>query len=88
MSEYFNIIASAVMSVFTGIIGYLTGKKKRDAEAEQVNLGNVEQALSIYKIMLDDMKTRYDAEIEAFKKKLNDYEKHIEKLEKQIKDLK
>jgi peptidoglycan hydrolase CwlO-like protein len=87
MNEYLSLIASAVVSVFTGIIGYLTGKKKRDAEAEQVSLGNVEQALSIYKVMLDDMKARYDAEIESLKNKLNQYEKHIDKLEKQIKEL-
>ena len=37
--------------------------------------------------MLDDMKERYDAEIESLKKKLNEYQLHIETLEGKIKNL-
>ena len=87
MAEYFDIIGSSMVSVITGIIGFFAGKKRSDKEIEKLSLANVEQALSIYKEMLDDMKVRYDAEIESLKKKLNEYQRHIETLENKIKTL-
>lgn len=71
----------------TALIGFFAGKKRSDREIEQISLGNVEQALSIYKDMLDDMKTRYDKEIEQLKAKLQEYQSHIEVLERKIKEL-
>ena len=71
----------------TALIGFFAGKKRSDREIEQLSLANVEQALGIYKSMLDDMKERYDAEIESLKKKLNEYQLHIETLEGKIKNL-
>lgn len=71
----------------TALIGFFAGKKRSDREIEQISLGNVEQALSIYKDMLDDMKTRYDKEIEQLKSKLQEYQSHIEILERKIKEL-
>lgn len=71
----------------TALIGFFAGKKRSDREIEQISLGNVEQALSIYKDMLDDMKTRYDKEIEQLKAKLQEYQLHIEVLERKIKEL-
>jgi peptidoglycan hydrolase CwlO-like protein len=66
---------------------FFAGKKRSDREIEQLSLANVEQALGIYKSMLDDMKERYDAEIESLKKKLNEYQLHIGTLEGKIKNL-
>jgi peptidoglycan hydrolase CwlO-like protein len=87
MSEYFDIIASSMVSIITGIIGFIAGKKRSDKEIEQLSLTNVEKALSIYKEMLDDMKQRYDLEIDTLKNKLNEYQTHIESLESKIKTL-
>ena len=78
-----NILAP----ICTALIGFFAGKKRSDREIEQLSLANVEQALGIYKSMLDDMKERYDAEIESLKKKLNEYQLHIETLEGKIKNL-
>lgn len=82
-----SLIASIVTSLGTGLIGFLAGKKRSDKEIEQLSLANVEQALSIYKDMLDDMKVRYDQEIESLKKKLSEYQSHIAALEDKIKVL-
>ena len=87
MAEYFDIIASSMVSVITGIIGFFAGKKRSDKEIEELSLNNVEKSLSIYKEMLDDMKVRYDAEIESLKRKLNEYQAHIETLENKLKTL-
>jgi hypothetical protein len=78
-------VLSILTPMGTAFIGFFAGKKKSDREIEQMSLANIEQALSIYKDMLDDMKTRYDKEIEDLKKKLIEYQKHIEVLEGKIK---
>ena len=80
-------ILSILTPIGTGLIGFFAGKKRTDKEIEQLSLANVEQALSIYKDMLDDMKIRYDAEIDSLKKKLSEYQIHIESLESKIKML-
>lgn len=82
-----ELATSIITSIGTGLIGFFAGKKRSDKEIEQLSLANVEQALGIYKDMLDDMKIRYDAEIESLKKKLSEYQSHIENLETKIKTL-
>ena len=76
-----------VTPIATALVGFFAGKKRSDREIEQITLGNVEQALGIYKNVLDDMKIRYDNEIEQLKAKLKEYQLHIEALEKKIKEL-
>lgn len=83
-----SVILNAVIGLVTGLAGYFMGYKKNQKEADSVGIQNVEKALDIYKIMLDDMKKRYDAEIENLKSKLATYESHIAKLETTIKELK
>jgi archaellum component FlaC len=86
--ETATIIINAIVGLITGSIGYFFGYKKTMKEADGVGIQNVEKALDIYKQMLDDMKKRYDAEIENMKSKLASYEAHIAKLETTIKELK
>lgn len=83
-----STIAAIITSIGTGLVGFIAGKKRSDAEVEAISLKNVEQALTIYKDMLNDMKVRYDQEIESLKTKLKSYETHITNLENQIKQLK
>jgi hypothetical protein len=83
-----STIAAIITSIGTGLIGFIAGKKRSDAEVEAISLKNIEQALTIYKDMLNDMKSRYDQEIESLKAKLKSYEIHITNLESQIKQLK
>lgn len=83
-----STIAAIITSIGTGLVGFIAGKKRSDAEVEAISLKNVEQALTIYKDMLNDMKVRYDQEIESLKTKLKSYENHITNLENQIKQLK
>lgn len=81
-------LITGIVSVATGILGYMTGKKKSDAEANGQTIDNVEKALAIYKDIIDDMKARYDREIAELKSKLIEYEKHINILEQKIKSFK
>ena len=87
LSNYIDLIISGAVSLGTALIGFIVGKKRSDREIEQLSLANVEQALGIYKDMLDDMKKRYDAEIESLKSKLKEYQEHIVSLESKIKIL-
>lgn len=84
----FTVLISAVVSIFTGFVGFATGRKKSLAEADSTTLGNVEKALEIYKQMLDDMKERYDKEIDSLKTRLKSYEEHIKLLEAKLKEVK
>lgn len=83
-----TIILNGIIGLLTGSLGYFFGYKKNKKEADSIGIANVEKALDIYKQMLDDMKKRYDAEIEMFKAKLAQYEAHIISLENKIKELK
>lgn len=88
MSEFIDIVINAVVGLGTGIIGFFAGRKRQNLENDGLAILNVEKALDIYKEMLDDMKVRYDREIELMKQKLSEYEKHILILESKIKELK
>lgn len=83
-----STIAAIVTSIGTGLVGFVAGKKRSDAEVEAISLKNVEQALGIYKDMLNDMKLRYDQEIDALKLRIKSYESHISNLESKIEQLK
>jgi archaellum component FlaC len=83
-----DLIASIITSIATGVIGFLAGKKRSDAEVEAITIKNIESALAIYQELLNDMKSRYDAEIDGLKKKLTESQTHITSLENQIKQLK
>jgi archaellum component FlaC len=88
MTDTLSLILNAAIGLITGLAGFFVGYKKNQKEADGVGIQNVEKALDIYKQMLDDMKKRYDAEIENMKSKLASYEAHIAKLETTIKELK
>jgi hypothetical protein len=83
-----DLIASIITSIATGVIGFLAGKKRSDAEVEAITIKYIESALAIYQELLNDMKSRYDAEIDGLKKKLTESQTHITNLENQIKQLK
>lgn len=83
----FETIINIVTPACTALIGFFAGKKRSDREIEQLSLLNVEQALGIYKSMLDDMKIRFDAEIESLKAKLEEYQQVINILEAKVKTL-
>ena len=88
MSEFVDIIINSAVGIGTGVIGFFAGRKRQNLENDGIGIANVEKALDIYKEMLDDMKLRYDREIELMKQKLSEYEKHILILESKIKELK
>jgi len=82
-----DIIITGIVSIVTGWIGFMTGKRKTDAEADSTTIDNVEKALAIYKSIIDDMKLRYDKQLDEMNKKLLQYEQTISKLEDKIKQL-
>lgn len=88
MADIFELLTNAVVGIGTGIIGFFAGRKREKLTNDGIGIANVEKALDIYKEMLDDMKVRYDREIELMKQKLSEYEKHILTLESKIKELK
>jgi CII-binding regulator of phage lambda lysogenization HflD len=88
METTLTIVINAIVAILGSSLGYFFGYKKNKKEAESIGIQNVEKALDIYKQMLDDMKKRYDLEIENLKAKLSEYQQHIATLETKIKELK
>jgi predicted RNase H-like nuclease (RuvC/YqgF family) len=82
-----DIITNAIVASFTGFIGFLTGRERNKKETESVVIQNVENAIAIYKTMLDDIVKRYDSEISFLKEKIISYEKHITSLENKLKNI-
>lgn len=88
METTLTIVINAVVAILGSSVGYFFGYRKNQKEAESIGIQNVEKALDIYKQMLDDMKKRYDLEIENLKNQLIQSQQHIIVLESKIKELK
>ena len=87
MDAPWDIIINAVVGGMTGLIGFFTGRERSKKETESVIIQNVENAIAIYKTMLDDIVKRYDSEINYLKEKIISYEKHILSLENKLKTI-
>ena len=87
MDAPWDIIINAVVGGMTGLIGFFTGRERSKKETESVIIQNVENAIAIYKTMLDDIVKRYDSEINYLKEKITSYEKHILSLENKLKTI-
>lgn len=88
METTLTIVINAVVAILGSSLGYFFGYRKNQKEAESIGIQNVEKALDIYKQMLDDMKKRYDLEIENLKAQLITSQQHIIVLENKIKEFK
>lgn len=86
MSEdLMNLIQTVILPAITGIIAWITARHRNKKETESIMLDNIEKAVSVYKTMLDDMRERYDREIENLKSKLVEANVHIANLEVKLK---
>lgn len=86
MSEdLISILQTVILPALTGIVTWLTARNRNRKETESIMLDNIEKAVSVYKSMLDDMRNRYDREIEALKTRLTDANVHIANLEAKLK---
>jgi len=86
MSEdLISVLQNIVLPALTGIIAWITARNRNRKETESIMLSNIEKAVSVYKTMLDDMRDRYDREIENLKTKLVEANVHIATLEAKLK---
>lgn len=63
-------------SVVTGVFGFITGKRKANAETDNQVLQNLELAVNIYKQVIDDLKE----EIESLNIKIQELEVKVDEL--------
>jgi peptidoglycan hydrolase CwlO-like protein len=63
--------------IVTGVIGYIVGYKKNQAEIEGSQLDNLEKSIHIYQVVIDDLS-----------KKIEDLTLHVVRLEATIDSLK
>jgi hypothetical protein len=75
------VVTELLMPAITLIVGFFAGRRKQNREADSVALENIDKAVNIYKSMLDDMKLRYDMQIQFLNAKIESQQRHIEALE-------
>jgi hypothetical protein len=71
-------------NVVVAIVGYITGKRKSQAETDNQVLRNLELSVNLYKQIIDDLKT----EIEGLNIRIQELEKKIDVLHEENKRLK
>ena len=81
---YLHSIFIILTNGFTAFISFLVGRRKRNAETDNAVLKNLEIAVSLYKEIIDDLKT----EIEGLNIKIQDLERKIDELHQENKKLK
>jgi hypothetical protein len=67
-----DLIYSLITSAVSAVLGYLSGRKRYNADVKGVILENVEKAISIYKDALDDLQARFEKRIEDLERQLKD----------------
>jgi peptidoglycan hydrolase CwlO-like protein len=78
------MIEQIVMTIVTTLIGYFVGKRKSNAETDNQVLKNLELSISLYKNMIDDLRT----EIRELNQKIQDLEIKVDSLKEENKKLK
>lgn len=78
-----NTITTIIVSTVTGVSTYLFGFRKAKKEVDNMALTNLEKSVSIYQILINDMKSQ----ITELLDKVNSLEEQIETLQEQNKSL-
>lgn len=78
-----NTITTIIVSTVTGVSTYLFGFRKAKKEVDNMALTNLEKSISIYQILINDMKSQ----ITELLDKVNTLEGQIETLQEQNKSL-
>ncbi len=77
-------IILVISNALTGIAAFFVGKRRSDAETDNQVLRNLELSISLYKNIIDDLKS----EIHELNIKIQDLEKKVESLYEENKKLK
>ena len=78
-----NTITTIIISTITGVSTYLFGFRKAKKEVDNMALTNLEKSISIYQILINDMKSQ----ITELLSKVETLEEQIETLQEQNKSL-
>lgn len=71
-----NELLLLVSNVLTGIAAFFVGKRKTDAETDNLVLKNLELSVNLYKEIIDDLK-----------KEIHDLNIQVQELEKKVEEL-
>jgi peptidoglycan hydrolase CwlO-like protein len=79
-----NELILLISNVLTGVAAFFAGKRKTNAETDNIVLRNLEISVGVYKTLIDDLKK----EIHDLNIKIQDLEKKIDELHAENKRLK
>ena len=74
--ENLDMLVTFLASSVTGIVTFIFGIRKGKAETEGMLLENLEKSISIYQVIINDMRE----EIKTLNGKIDDLEKKVESL--------
>ena len=90
--DNFNSLIAFLGTIFGGVIGWVTGKKRSNAETDAIEIGNFAKGFETYQQLLDDLKSRLIAVEKpnsSLAKELHKCKKDMQEiLEEKIKSLK
>ncbi len=85
-----EIIIAAIVSIFTGVIGFLTGNRKRIAEARAIEIESTQKAIQIWRETAERLHSEIKltvTEIQKLKEGQSVLKAENESLKKEIKTL-
>jgi len=76
-----DFLPEIIIAIISTTSGYFFGSRKSNAETDRIVIDNVKEILEVYSNTINDLKN----EISELKQKISGYEKHIEKLQIELK---
>jgi predicted RNase H-like nuclease (RuvC/YqgF family) len=55
MFDFTDIVTYIIAPILTAIVGYMSGRRKFKAEAQGQELNNVQEAIRLYRMMIEDL---------------------------------
>jgi flagellar capping protein FliD len=83
----FEIIELIVIGVVPTLMGFFAGNYKRNKHNESLYIKNLNEAMSSYRKIVDEIELKYDAQINRMAEKLTQYEAEIIVLRNRVKEL-
>jgi len=79
-----NTLFTVISSAITGVVTFFLGARKQKLENESSALTNIEQSISVYKLLIDDLKSQ----IKELLVKVDELEAKVDSLTQENHELK
>lgn len=71
-------IVTPIFGILSSIVTWLLARKKNELDLDYKELTNLRENIKLYQDMIDDLKKRYDADLESMHAKMKLMERDLE----------